>query len=111
LYVNCNYTYNNFSFKLHNDGVTDTVFNIRQEFFTVVKKIWAHVKVNVPANDNDINYSVDFFKTSVDAEKFLKGVKGNYVLKVYADAFFNSADRKIEFPLQKVKTNFQMSET
>lgn len=91
------------NFTLQNDGVHDTVINFCAETFAVIEKMIGHVRITTPMDDDDKIYAKPFFSTSVDVSKLLKGVQGNFVLKVFLENFFKSIDFEPKLPMKKVR--------
>lgn len=103
LLVSNNYKYNNQTFNVSNDGVHDSLVNSTYISAVDIERMILNFKVKVPANELDENYQKDFFQTTIDVEKFLKGVRGNYVINTFMGNFVKSLDFEPSFPFKKVK--------
>lgn len=62
--------------------------------------------MNMPDDKNDDEYKREFFKTSIDAQKILKGIYGNYVTESIMENFVKSINFDTKFPIKKVKKRF-----
>lgn len=91
------------NFSIQNDGVHDTIINFYAETFAVIEKMSGHVRITTPMNDDDKTYEKEFFRTSVDVEKLMKGVQGNFVIKVFLENFLKSIEFEPKFPMNKVR--------
>lgn len=70
-----------------------------------------NVRITTPIDDDDKTYEKQFFRTSIDVEKLLKGVQGNFVMKVFLENFFQSIDFEPKFPMKKVRIKYFLENT
>lgn len=91
---------------LSNDGIHDSSIDVIVETFAVIEKLMAHVKINVPADENDKVYQKEFLRTSIDVKRLFDGVQGNFIFKVFMENFMKSFEVEPKFPLRKVKQTY-----
>lgn len=102
LSVACNEKIYESNTTLFNDGVNDTVFNVYLHFLTDVQKVRADLELYTPEDKSDEKCRRLFFRTSIDGEKMLKGINGNYITKTIMANFLQSLDIVPVFPILKV---------
>jgi hypothetical protein len=100
--INCNYQFINGTLNLFNDGIHDSVINGAIQTFVVMEKVTAHCKIRVPSNEYDQQYQKVLYQSSINLEKFYKGVTGNFLVKLFADALIAALSTKPVFPIPKV---------
>jgi len=103
--INCDYELANLTFKAYNDGAHDTVFNATLQTFFRIDKMTVYIKVNLPLDDNDREYKKQIFSTSLDAEKALNGVGGNFINNLFAEGPLKSFEPVPKFPMDPVGEN------
>lgn len=101
--VNCNYKVVNLTVKVLNDGSGGSLLNATLELFETIENFLASIIVRVPANEKDKNYQKEFYRTTIDFKKVLKGIQPSFVAKVIMENFQKAADFEVKFPFQKVK--------
>jgi hypothetical protein len=69
----------------------------------VITKLIGFLRVRIPEDQNDKEFKRDFMKVSVDVEKLLSG-QANFIVKLIAKIVLESCDRKVEFPVAKVRS-------
>jgi hypothetical protein len=69
----------------------------------IITKLIGFLRVRIPENQNDKDFSREFMKVSVDVSKLLNG-QANFLVKMIAKIVLESCDRKVEFPLAKVRS-------
>jgi hypothetical protein len=67
-----------------------------------ILKLTARIIIRVPENEKDSNFQRDLFQTSVDFEKFLKGIGGNWVTRGIMADLRSHLDFEPKVPLPKV---------
>jgi hypothetical protein len=87
----------------NSDGVS--TFNVLADSRYVITKLMGFLRVRIPADKNDIDFKREFFKVAVDVQKLLSG-DANFLVKMIAKFMLESCDRKVEFPLAKVRPIF-----
>lgn len=87
---------------IFNQKSHDTIFNSVMELLVDAEKIQISFKLTTPDDPNDESYRREFFRTSVDAQKLLNGLNGNYVTKTIMENVMKTLDVKPKFPVKKV---------
>lgn len=87
-----------------NDGVHDSIMNLSVQFFRTILNIKTEAKIYAPEDKNDKTYRRIFFQTTVDAARLLRGIEGNFVIKVFMENFLKCLDFKPKFPLKPVSS-------
>lgn len=82
--------------------------NCTIELKDVLQKLTSIITINVPENELDRDYSRQYFKTSIDAEKILDGKFGSFVVKSFTESLIKSMEAEPKFPFQKVAYNFSL---
>lgn len=103
--VSCNYDVANLSMNVVNDGTHDTLISASAEYFAVVDKMIIQLKLNVAENEDDMNYRRELLSTTVNVQKLIKGVEGDFVVKTIMANYIKSADFELKMPINKV-SNF-----
>lgn len=98
----CNENVVRLNVTLKNDGGNNTVWNITFELFVDIENIIAAGKICLPDSQNDQNYGLEYFRTSVDASKMSKSLKGNALMRVLTESILKSINFDLKFPLKKV---------
>lgn len=101
--VTCNYDFNNFTVKIHNDGIHDTIFNVTMQLFFRVEKIMININMKTPLDNSDNEYGSELFSSSVNPEKVMRGKTGNFIIKIVAESFLKSLDFVPKFPMEPVR--------
>jgi hypothetical protein len=84
------------------DGIS--TFNVLIDSrYVITKMIW-FLRVRIPADRTDVEFKREFFRVAVDVQKLLSG-DANFLVKMIAKFIVESFDRKVEFPLAKVRPN------
>lgn len=92
----------NFTSSVLSDGTHSSLMTVISELFVDIEKLTARFSVKLPENQKDEDYKRVFFRTSIDIEKFFKGIDGNYITKAIMGDFFTCIDFEPKFPLKKV---------
>lgn len=85
------------------DGIHDTLFSASVETFTEIFNIFVDFEGRLPESSDDNNYEKLYFRTKINGMKFLKGVRGNYLIALLVDMILKSLDFEFKFPLKKVR--------
>jgi hypothetical protein len=80
-----------------------SIFNVVSDTRFVITKMIGFLRVRIPADQNDKEFTREFMKLSVDVEKVLGG-QANFLIKMIARMMLDSCDRKVEFPLAQVRS-------
>ncbi|CRK89143.1 CLUMA_CG002904, isoform A [Clunio marinus] len=67
----------NISYTLQNDGIHSTSLNVSFDNFYDIGKLRFTFSINFPENDQDQRYKREYFRTTADLGKLLKGAFGN----------------------------------
>jgi len=67
-----------------------------------VSKLMLHIIINYAANLEDTKYQVEFFKATLDAEQFIKNMRGNFITREIVKNLLDSLDFQPDFPLKAV---------
>ncbi|CRK89140.1 CLUMA_CG002901, isoform A [Clunio marinus] len=97
--MNFNKNITNASYTLQNDGIHSTSISITIETFYEAVKGRITGSINFPENDSDREYKRQYFKTSLDYERLLKGVFGNSLIEKVARQILETTNLTI--PLKK----------
>ncbi|CRK89141.1 CLUMA_CG002902, isoform A [Clunio marinus] len=97
--MNFNKNVTNISYTLQNDGVHATLVYVSFDNFYEVVKARIRCSINFPENDRDREYKRQYFKTSVDFERLLKGVFGNSLIEKVARQIFET--KNLSMPLKQ----------
>lgn len=92
----------NFSVQLFNDDVHDTTVNMTLELFAFVTKMMTNLRLALPESGGDKDYRREFFKVTIDMNKFFKGNSGNFMSNALMENFNKSIDFEPKFPMKKV---------
>lgn len=84
---------------------SDSVISGDLELLVVLEKVMNYVKVYVPIDDNDKEFRKEYFKTSIDISRLLKGVQGNFLVQVFMENFLTALSPIPSFPMKKVSLN------
>ncbi|CRK89142.1 CLUMA_CG002903, isoform A [Clunio marinus] len=100
-HINMNFNKNitNISYTLQNDGIHSTLINLTIETFYEVVKSRITGSINFPENDRDREYKRQYFKTSLDTARLLKGAFGNSITKALAQKILET--KNLTIPLKK----------
>lgn len=92
----------NFSVVHWNDGIHNTVLNVTAKIFQQIENMFCLVELRLPEGSSDQNFQRSFFKTSLDVNKVIKGVRGNQLISFIYDKISESVDFEMKFPLKPV---------
>lgn len=89
-----------------NDGVHDTIVNIRVDSNVTVHGCTIDLIARKPDSPSDTKYSREHFRIAINFEKFLQGSRGSSFSSRIAKVIFSQAlkflDFDLKFPLEKV---------
>jgi hypothetical protein len=60
----------------------------------------------VQNDENDKNFVRELFKSTLDLEKAMKGIYGNFLLRTFFENAAKSVDFELKLPFKKVCANF-----
>lgn len=81
------------------------LFSSTVETLAVITKALFYIKLRIPANQNDKNFSKVFINTMVDLEKGLNGLQNPFMAMV-RDDHLKLLNFEIKFPFKKVLIMF-----
>lgn len=93
----------NFNVSFINDGVHDTIVNIRVDNNVTLFGCTIVLVGRKPDSPTDTKYSREHFRVTVNLEKFLKGNRGSSLAALLIDQAFKFMDFELKFPLKKVR--------
>jgi hypothetical protein len=99
----------NISSEILNDGVHATLISGSGDLHYDLLKLTARLIIRVPESDSDKRYNREIFQTSVDIEKFLKGVGGNWFTREIMKDIKSCLDFEAKLPVPKVVNAFSSS--
>jgi hypothetical protein len=100
--VSNNYDVANLTITIFNDGIQDTIVNVKAEVKEIITRVRADVKIMGRKDENDKNFERELFRTNVDVGKAMKGMQGNYLIRTFFESFGKSADFELKLPFKKV---------
>lgn len=103
LNYDCNKKFINATLTTYNDGVHDTLLCSKFEFYTSVHNIFTDFQWRIPESPGDMNYRNVFFRTKANVKKIMQGVRGNFLITIFADMLMKSLDFELKFPMKKVR--------
>lgn len=77
--------------------------NFTVEFSVDIVRLWVRISINLPDSENDQKYGNEFFKTSIDVPKLIRGIYGNYFTKSFMVNFLKSIDFELKYPKKKAR--------
>jgi len=98
---------------MYNDRVHDTLFNGVYELLADVQQIFVSLKIDTPEDKDDKKYQRELFRTSINGQKILGGINGNYFTKSIMENLQKSLGFEPTFPIKKGiyrLTNFSVSD-
>jgi hypothetical protein len=86
-----------------NDGIHDSVISSAYNLKFDLEKLSARLIFRLQENDRDELYQREFFQTSVDISKFVKGIGMNsFIAKTILGSFKKLGSLDFHFPIRKV---------
>lgn len=87
-----------------NDGIHNTVSNVTYDLFVDVYGFVLNFVLKTPETSTDKNYGRVYLRTSINAERFLSGNRGNFLTGLLFGQLLRALDFEVKFPLLKVNT-------
>jgi hypothetical protein len=91
------------SIKQSLDDKGRTVFNAVLNSRFDLTKMLVYIRARIPLGWDDPDFKREFLRTMIDVEKLLSGRKTSLIVKIVAKFILSACDRKIQFPLVKVR--------
>lgn len=102
--VTNNYKYGNVTIVLFNDGIHDTKMNLTFDTKYAMEKFQLAASLRIRESDNDEEYKLEIFRTSVDVKRFFDGTSGsNFLIKALMENSLTTANFNTTFPWNTVK--------
>jgi hypothetical protein len=101
--IDNNLQFINISAEHVNDGVHPTLISGTSDLKLDMLKMTARIIIRIPENEKDKSFQRDLFQTSIDIEKFLKGIGGNWLTRGIMANFRSHLDFEPKVPLPKVR--------
>jgi hypothetical protein len=101
-----NYTLNEkflkFNYTLYNDEIHSYALDFTLNLLAAVTKLLVYVKIRIPEDEHDKNFSKEIIRTVVDVERTLNGTNRNLFVAKVAEGLSKGALKMLKFPLKKV---------
>jgi hypothetical protein len=88
---------------MFNDGIHSSILCSAIDLRVDLLKLIVRLIIRSQENEQDRDYQHVFFQTSIDAEKFLKGIGGVMFLKGFVRDLKKSVDFELKLPFKKVE--------
>lgn len=82
-----------------------THLNVSFEIKKKIENIFYHYQAYGRESNNDDRL---IFQTNIDASKILKGVRGNAIISLLADAILKKFDFNLNFPIEVVRFSINL---
>lgn len=93
--------YLNLTITTFSDGIHDTMINTTADLYQPINNLFINLEVRTPQFPENKNYGKIIFRTRLDGIKILKGVRGNYLISLFADFMIRSMDFEPKLPAEK----------
>jgi hypothetical protein len=88
---------------MFNDGIQSSILCGALDLRVDLLKLIVRLIIRNQEDEQDRDYQHVFFQTSIDAEKFLKGIGAIMFLKGFIRDLKKSVDFELKFPFKKVE--------
>jgi hypothetical protein len=92
----------NLTIDFYNDRIHGAVLNATLEWKVVITQYKAEVKVMTQEDKSDKIFNREFFRTSFNLNRLLRGVYGNFLVRLFFEQLTKSAKYPIKLPIEKV---------
>lgn len=92
----------NCSIVYKNDSTGNAVVNVTFKTFDTINKALIYVSAKAAKDRNDRDCQIELVNTVIDAEKFLKGMQGNFMVRGFLNELLKSMAFEPKFPLPPV---------